>query len=81
MTGLVQPSLVFYARREVTNLDGPREIAAFLDQPLPAYAFLPEEQLDKVRAFGVPLRVLAHILPVGTQEKPPCNAVPSARLA
>jgi hypothetical protein len=59
MTGIVQPSLVFYARREVTNLGGPREVAAFLDQSLPAYAFLPEGQVDQVRAFGVPLRVLA----------------------
>ena len=59
MTGIVQPSLVFYARREVTNLESPGAVAVFLDQPLPAYAFFPQEQLAQVRESGVPLRVLA----------------------
>lgn len=59
VSGYLQPSLVFYSRREVTSLAEPLEVAAFLDQPLPAYAFLPTERLPEVQKFGVPLRVLA----------------------
>jgi 4-amino-4-deoxy-L-arabinose transferase-like glycosyltransferase len=53
-----QPSLVFYAGREVAQLDGPREVAEFLAQGLPAYAFLLEADLEELRQYPVPVRVL-----------------------
>jgi 4-amino-4-deoxy-L-arabinose transferase-like glycosyltransferase len=37
-----QPSLVFYARREVAKIHGPDEAADFLAIPTPGYLFIPE---------------------------------------
>ena len=37
-----QPSVVFYARREVAKLHGPDQAAAFLAIPTPGYLFVPE---------------------------------------
>jgi len=54
-----QPSLVFYTGREVTELKDAAAVAEFLGQALPAYAFLPEADLDELRRHAVPVRVLA----------------------
>src|SRR5439155_3373126 len=56
-----QPSVVFYARREVAKLGSPEECAAFLAVPTPGYLFVPEPTwrrwvADKVT---VPHRVVA----------------------
>jgi 4-amino-4-deoxy-L-arabinose transferase-like glycosyltransferase len=37
-----QPSLVFYSRREVAQLDSPRDVKEFLRGPLEAYLCIPE---------------------------------------
>jgi len=37
-----QPSVVFYARREVTKLQSPEKAAEFLAVPTPGYLFVPE---------------------------------------
>lgn len=56
-----QPSVVFYARREVEKLETPETCAAFLSVPTPGYLFVPEPTwkawvADKVT---VPHRVAA----------------------
>ena len=56
-----QPSVVFYARREVAKLHGPDEAAKFLAIPTPGYLFIPEPTWnqwvkDKV---AVPWRIAA----------------------
>ena len=40
--GWFQPSLVFYSRRQVERLEQAGQALGFLDQPLPAYLFVPE---------------------------------------
>jgi 4-amino-4-deoxy-L-arabinose transferase-like glycosyltransferase len=56
-----QPSLVFYARREVVELTSPELAAAFLATPTPAYLFVPERTwAELVEAkVPVPTRVVA----------------------
>ena len=56
-----QPSVVFYARREVAKLETPETCAEFLSVPTPGYLFVPEPTwrlwvADKVK---VPHRVAA----------------------
>jgi hypothetical protein len=56
-----QPSVVFYARREVAKLESPEKCAEFLAVPTPGYLFVPEPTwkrwiADKV---NVPHRVAA----------------------
>jgi 4-amino-4-deoxy-L-arabinose transferase-like glycosyltransferase len=47
--GYFQPSLVFYCRREVRQLESEWELFALLGGPLPAYAFLPERLWEELR--------------------------------
>ena len=45
-----QPSVVFYARREVVRLTGPDKAAAFLATPSPGYLFVPESIWNVLQA-------------------------------
>jgi 4-amino-4-deoxy-L-arabinose transferase-like glycosyltransferase len=44
-----QPSLVFYCRREVVQLAEEKEVALFLQSPLPVYLFVPVAVWDGLR--------------------------------
>jgi 4-amino-4-deoxy-L-arabinose transferase-like glycosyltransferase len=44
-----QPSLVFYARREVQSLNQEADVLEFLAWPLPVYAVMPEEAWETMR--------------------------------
>jgi 4-amino-4-deoxy-L-arabinose transferase-like glycosyltransferase len=44
-----QPSIVFYSRREVQRLVDAQQALDFLEQPLPAYLFVPEQTWSEVR--------------------------------
>jgi hypothetical protein len=44
-----QPSLVFYARREVTRLAEEKDALAFLETPLPVYLLVPSSVWDSLR--------------------------------
>jgi 4-amino-4-deoxy-L-arabinose transferase-like glycosyltransferase len=55
-----QPSLVFYARREVEALKVPADAATFLAVPTPGYLFVPAPQWEKLEPeVRVPTRVAA----------------------
>jgi hypothetical protein len=54
-----RPSLVFYCRREVQELISAEQALLFLDQPLPAYLFVPARDWEKIRASAPQARVLA----------------------
>ena len=56
-----QPSVVFYARREVQRLESPEQCAAFLATPTPGYLFVPEPTWNRWVAdrVTVPHRVVA----------------------
>lgn len=56
--GYFQPSLVFYARREVVKLDDLQAARAHLASPLPSYLILPERNLAELQAGAEPARVL-----------------------
>jgi 4-amino-4-deoxy-L-arabinose transferase-like glycosyltransferase len=45
-----QPSLVFYCRREVHNLESEQQALEFLRCPLPAYLFMPAPVWEKLEA-------------------------------
>jgi 4-amino-4-deoxy-L-arabinose transferase-like glycosyltransferase len=49
-----QPSVVFYARREVQKFSTAEEVAAFLANPTPGYLFVPEPTWNQ---YFVPLRL------------------------
>jgi 4-amino-4-deoxy-L-arabinose transferase-like glycosyltransferase len=54
-----QPSLVFYARREVQCFTREAEIVEFLAYPLPVYAFMPADTWEALRGkVGAECRVL-----------------------
>jgi 4-amino-4-deoxy-L-arabinose transferase-like glycosyltransferase len=50
-----QPSVVFYARREVVELSSPDVAAAFLAEPTPGYLFVPERTWVELVAAKVPV--------------------------
>src|SRR5206468_784672 len=54
-----QPSLVFYTRRQVERLEHPIEAITFLDQPLPAYLFVPEQTWIELGRTG---NMKAHVV-------------------
>ena len=56
-----QPSVVFYARREVEKLETPQTCAEFLAVPTPGYLFVPEPTWNMWVAGGVkvPYRIAA----------------------
>jgi hypothetical protein len=55
-----QPSVVFYARREVKRLHTPEKAVEFLAVPTPGYLFVPEPTWEQLAKFvTVPHRVAA----------------------
>ena len=55
-----QPSVVFYARREVAELKSAEQAAEFLAVPTPGYLFIPTTTWERVEAgVAVPTRVVA----------------------
>jgi hypothetical protein len=50
-----QPSVVFYARREVHKLETAAEVEAFLGNPTPGYLFVPEPTWDAWFAGRLPV--------------------------
>lgn len=56
-----QPSVVYYTGREVTVLESPAAVAAFLEVPTPAFLFVPEPVWKQSLAgrMQVPFRVAA----------------------
>jgi 4-amino-4-deoxy-L-arabinose transferase-like glycosyltransferase len=55
-----QPSIVFYARREVTEVFGPEAVAEFLAVPTPGYLFVPANTWAQLeQRVKVPVRVAA----------------------
>lgn len=48
--GWFQPSLVFYARREIERPDEVAQVNLFLAQPLPAYLFVPEQTWGQIES-------------------------------
>jgi hypothetical protein len=56
-----QPSVVFYARREVVEMKSPEQAAEFLAIPTPAFLFVPAPTWERVveAKVGVPTRVVA----------------------
>jgi 4-amino-4-deoxy-L-arabinose transferase-like glycosyltransferase len=55
-----QPSVVFYARREVVEMKSPEAVAAFFATPTPAYLFVPARTWEALeRHVPVPTRVVA----------------------
>jgi hypothetical protein len=55
-----QPSVVFYARREVAEVHSPEAAAWFLAVPTPSYLFVPAKTWERVEAkVWVPTRVVA----------------------
>jgi 4-amino-4-deoxy-L-arabinose transferase-like glycosyltransferase len=59
--GWFEPSLVFYAGREVRELKSVEHIAEFLAVPTPAYLFVPEQPWHELLSAGVkaPYRIAA----------------------
>jgi hypothetical protein len=54
-----QPSLVFYARREVTEVFSPDKAAEFLAVPTPGYLFVPAKTWEVVEPkVTVPTRIV-----------------------
>jgi hypothetical protein len=45
-----QPSLVFYVRREVERPERLEQVFCFLNQPLPAYLFVPEPTWNQIES-------------------------------
>ncbi len=43
-----QPSLAFYCKRQIQILNSAKELEQFLNQPIPAYVFLPENKWDLI---------------------------------
>jgi hypothetical protein len=59
--GWFQPSLVFYCQREVRCLQNEYKMLGMLQDPLPAYVFLPAAAWDDFQQkFRSPYRVVAH---------------------
>ena len=55
-----QPSLVFYARRELVEVFTPDKAAEFLAVPTPGYLFVPAETWEQVEPkLVVPIRIVA----------------------
>ncbi len=55
-----QPSLVFYAKREVVPLKAPEQVAMFLAVPTPGYLFVPAALWDQIEPqVRVPTRIVA----------------------
>jgi 4-amino-4-deoxy-L-arabinose transferase-like glycosyltransferase len=55
-----QPSVVFYARREVVELPSAESAAGFLAVPTPGYLFIPAKTWEQVEAkVPVPTRIVA----------------------
>jgi hypothetical protein len=55
-----EPSLVFYARREVAEMKSPELAASFLAIPTPGYLFIPAKTWELVEAkVTVPTRIVA----------------------
>lgn len=55
-----QPSIVFYAQREVGEVFGPEAVAEFLAVPTPGYLFVPASTWEKIEPqVKVPVRVAA----------------------
>jgi 4-amino-4-deoxy-L-arabinose transferase-like glycosyltransferase len=58
--GWFQPSVVFYCRREVRHLENFFAMLGFLQEPLPAYVFLPAAEWDNFQKFfHSPYRLVA----------------------
>jgi 4-amino-4-deoxy-L-arabinose transferase-like glycosyltransferase len=59
-TDWFQPSIVFYARREVVEVFGPEAVAEFLAVPTPGYLFVPANTWARLEPqVKVPVRVAA----------------------
>jgi hypothetical protein len=55
-----QPSVVFYARRELTEVFSPDKAAEFLAVPTPGYLFVPAKTWEQVEPkVTVPIRIVA----------------------
>jgi hypothetical protein len=50
-----QPSITFYCKRQINTLISEEEVKHFLEQPIPAYVFMPEKKWDAI-ALKHPLR-------------------------
>ena len=50
-----QPSITFYCKRQINTLISEEEVKQFLEQPIPAYIFMPEKKWDAI-ALKHPLR-------------------------
>jgi 4-amino-4-deoxy-L-arabinose transferase-like glycosyltransferase len=55
-----QPSVVFYAQREVTELKSVEDVTKFLAVPTPGYLFIPAKTWEQVETkVAVPTRIIA----------------------
>ena len=44
-----QPSITFYCKRQINTLTSEEEVKQFLEQPIPAYVFMPEKKWDALK--------------------------------
>lgn len=67
-----QPSITFYCKRQINTMISEKEVKQFLEQPIPAYLFMPEKKWD---ALVVKYQLKAKKIGQATDFYRNCNVV------